>query len=161
MSHLVSNSGDVGYTIFMIVTATILLALAFTIILLSNTKVVSAQSNIINDNFESNSNLTISSPNKQTSNLGQQEQANNSTTTDNNNTSSQRLPIISEISDKGAYRVELRWSSPLDIQSPTIISDGGFDIEVLFLNASVPEATPQTIPGGQTNLTSVRRVELF
>jgi hypothetical protein len=75
--------------------------------------------------------------------------------------STQRLPIISEISDKGAYRVELRWSSPLDIQSPTIISEGGFDIEVLFLNASVPEATPQTIPGGQTNLTSVRRVELF
>jgi hypothetical protein len=81
-----------------------------------------------------------------------QEKANLSITTENE-TGSQRLPIISEISDKGTYRVELHWSTPLDIQSPAMISKEGFDMEVLFLNASAPEATPETIPGGQTNLT--------
>jgi hypothetical protein len=58
------------------------------------------------------------------------------------------------LSDKGTYRVELRWSSPLDIHSPAILSKDGFDIELLFLNASSPEATPETISGDISNLTT-------
>jgi hypothetical protein len=114
----------------------------------------SAQIDIAEDNPNSSSNLTISSQTSQTSNPGQHGQGNLSATSTENRTSSPRLPIISELSDKGTYRVELRWSSPLDIQSPAILSKDGFDIELLFLNASSPEATPETIPGDMSNLTT-------
>jgi hypothetical protein len=83
---------------------------------------------------------------------GDKGQSNDSKSTENQ-TSSPKLPILTEISDKGTYKVELRWSSPVDIQSPAILSQDGFDIELLFLNASAQEATPQTMQGNFSNLT--------
>lgn len=130
---------NIGY-MFLIFISTIIM-LSFMIINLSSNKELLAQSDTTTNNL-SNSNITISSSNNQTNNP-----------TADNRSSSQSLPILSGISDKGNYRVELRWGSPLDIQSPAILSKAGFDMEVSFLNASEPEDTPQTIPGGQTNLT--------
>jgi hypothetical protein len=97
-------------------------------------------------------NVNLSSSMSQTNEPGDLGQDNNSRST-GNQTSSPRLPILTEISDKGTYRVELRWSSPADIQSPAILSQDGFDIELLFLNASAQEVTPQTMQGNNSNLT--------
>lgn len=41
----------------------------------------------------------------------------------------------------------------MDIQSPAILSKDGFDIELLFLNASLQEVSPQTMQGNNSNLT--------
>jgi hypothetical protein len=65
--------------------------------------------------------------------------------------SSTGVPILTKISDNGIYKVQLRWSNPLGIQSPNILPKNGFDIEILFLNATAPEPTNQTIPQKETN----------
>jgi hypothetical protein len=113
---------------------------------------VLAQGNNSGDQPSEGSNINLSSSMSQTDEPGDVGEEN---TTGNieNQTSSPRLPILSEVSDKGTYKVELRWSSPVDIQSPAILSKDGFDIELLFLNASSPEATPQTMQGDNSNLT--------
>lgn len=64
------------------------------------------------------------------------------------NTTSTNIPLLSNVSDKGNYKVQLRWG-----QSPNLLSQNGFDMEILFLNASAPEPTSQTIPQKETNLT--------
>jgi hypothetical protein len=64
------------------------------------------------------------------------------------NTTGTDLPILQKLSDKGNYRVQIRWS-----QDPTLLAASGFDMEIVFLNASEPEATPQTFPQKETNLT--------
>ncbi len=46
----------------------------------------------------------------------------------------------------------MRWSSPPGIQSPNSLPKNGFTIEILFLNATAPEPTNQTIPKNGTNL---------
>jgi hypothetical protein len=66
--------------------------------------------------------------------------------------SSTVVPILTKISDNGIYNVQLRWSNPLGIQSPNILPKNGFDMEVLFLNATAPEPTNQTIPQKETNI---------
>jgi hypothetical protein len=66
--------------------------------------------------------------------------------------SSTVVPILTNISDNGIYNVQLRWSNPLGIQSPNILPKNGFDMEVLFLNATAPEPTNQTIPQKETNI---------
>ena len=106
-----------------------------------------AQEDITGDKSLNNSNINLSSSMSQTNEPG------DSSGSTENLTSSPRLPIITEVSDKGTYKVELRWSSPVDIQSPAILTKDGFDIELLFLNASSPEATPQTMQGNNSNLT--------
>jgi hypothetical protein len=111
-----------------------------------------AQQDTTGDKSFDNSNINLSSSMSQTSEPGDLGQETNSGSAENQ-TSSPRLPIITEVSDKGTYKVELRWSSPLDIQSPAILSKDGFDMELLFLNASSPEATPQTMQGNNSNLT--------
>jgi hypothetical protein len=64
--------------------------------------------------------------------------------------SSTNLPILTKVSDNGIYKIQLRWSNPLGIQSPNILPKNGFDMEVLFLNATAPEPTNQTIPQKET-----------
>jgi hypothetical protein len=99
-----------------------------------------------------NNNINLSSSMSQTNEPGNLGSSNDSQSTENQ-TSSPKLPILTEISDKGTYKVELRWSSPADIQSPAILSQDGFDLELLFLNASAQEVTPQTMQGNFSNLT--------
>jgi hypothetical protein len=151
MSQTTINK-NIGYVSFIFIP--IIIVLSFTTNNLSSNKELLAQSDTTDNNLQSNNNnnITISSSNNQTNNVGQQDKGNFSATAENR-TGSQSLPVLSEISDKGNYRVELRWGTPLDIQSPAILSKEGFDMEVSFLNATAAEATPQTIPGGQTNLT--------
>jgi hypothetical protein len=62
------------------------------------------------------------------------------------NTTSSDIPILENLSDKGTYLVQLRWS-----QSPSLLPEDGFDMEVVFLNASAPRATSQTFPTTETN----------
>jgi hypothetical protein len=58
------------------------------------------------------------------------------------------LPILQKLSDNRNYIVQIRWG-----QDPTLLAASGFDMEIVFLNASEPEATPQTFPQKETNLT--------
>ena len=68
------------------------------------------------------------------------------------NSTSSNLPILTKTSDKGIYKVQLRWSSPPGIQSPNSLPKNGFTMEILFLNATASEPTNQTIPKNGTNL---------
>ena len=60
-------------------------------------------------------------------------------------------PVTTKLSDKGNYKVEVKWGSG---NSSNLLNGKGFDMEISFLNASAPEATPQSIPQKETNLTS-------
>jgi hypothetical protein len=64
------------------------------------------------------------------------------------NTTSTNLPVLQKLSDMGNYIVQIRWG-----QDPTLLAASGFDMELVFLNASEPEATSQTFPQKETNLT--------
>jgi hypothetical protein len=44
--------------------------------------------------------------------------------------------------------VQLRWGQP-----PSLLPENGFDMEIVFLNASAPPASPQTFPMTETNET--------
>jgi hypothetical protein len=55
-------------------------------------------------------------------------------------------PVLEQVSEKGIYRVLLRWPQPLNPQA-------GLQIELVFLNASAPEPTPENIPQKETNAT--------
>jgi hypothetical protein len=62
------------------------------------------------------------------------------------NTTSTDIPVLEKLSDKGTYIVQLRWS-----QAPSLLPEEGFDMEIVFLNASAPPATTQTFPTTETN----------
>jgi hypothetical protein len=62
------------------------------------------------------------------------------------NTTSTDIPVLEKLSDKGTYIVQLRWS-----QAPSLLPEDGFDMEIIFLNASAPHATTQTFPTTETN----------
>jgi hypothetical protein len=62
------------------------------------------------------------------------------------NTTSTEIPVLEKLSDKGTYIVQLRWS-----QAPSLLPEDGFDMEIVFLNASAPRATTQTFPTTETN----------
>jgi hypothetical protein len=62
------------------------------------------------------------------------------------NTTSTDIPVLEKLSDKGTYLVQLRWS-----QAPSLLPEDGFDMEIVFLNASAPRATTQTFPTTETN----------
>jgi hypothetical protein len=62
------------------------------------------------------------------------------------NTTSTDIPVVEKLSDKGTYIVQLRWS-----QAPSLLPEDGFDMEIIFLNASAPRATTQTFPTTETN----------
>jgi hypothetical protein len=61
------------------------------------------------------------------------------------NTTSMDIPVLERLSDKGTYNVQLRWS-----QSPSLLPENGFDMEIVFLNASAPPSTSQTFPTKET-----------
>lgn len=56
------------------------------------------------------------------------------------------VPMLEQISEKGIYRVLLRW--PQETLNPQAI-----EIEIVFLNASAPEPTAENIPQRETNKT--------
>jgi hypothetical protein len=62
------------------------------------------------------------------------------------NTTSTDIPVLEKLSDKGTYLVQLRWS-----QAPSLLPEDGFDMEIVFLNASAPRGTAQTYPTTETN----------
>jgi hypothetical protein len=64
------------------------------------------------------------------------------------NTTSTDIPVLEKLSDKGSYKVQLRWGQP-----PSLLPVDGFDMEIVFLNASAPPASPQTFPTTETNET--------
>jgi hypothetical protein len=64
------------------------------------------------------------------------------------NTTSTNIPVVEQLSDKGTYKVQLRWGQP-----PSLLPENGFDMEIVFLNASAPPASPQTFPMTETNET--------
>ena len=49
----------------------------------------------------------------------------------------QQPPILTNISSKGIYKVQLRWRTPLSIQFP-LLPKSGFQMEIDFFNASSP-----------------------
>ena len=67
------------------------------------------------------------------------------------NLTNSTMPVMTKLSDKGNYKVEIRWGSG---NSSNLLNGRGFDMEILFMNASAPEATAQSIPQKETNLTS-------
>jgi hypothetical protein len=62
------------------------------------------------------------------------------------NKTSTDIPVLEKLSDNGTYIVQLRWS-----QAPSLLPEDGFDMEIVFLNASAPRATTQTFPTTETN----------
>ena len=63
------------------------------------------------------------------------------------------IPVLEKISDNGTYRVQIRWG-----QSPSLLPENGFDMEIVFLNASAPPSTPQTFPTTETNESDASRL---
>ena len=100
---------------------------------------------------QSNNNYTFALSNNNTNSSktsGLVQSANNSNST---------IPIMTKISNNGIYRVQLKWSNPTSMQSPNIPANRGFDMEVLFLNASAPPASAKTVPQTETNVSGEGR----
>lgn len=60
-------------------------------------------------------------------------------------------PVLEQLSDKGLYRVELKW--PAQVLNP----EGGIEVEIVFLNASAPASSQQntTTAGTESNETGI------
>jgi hypothetical protein len=57
----------------------------------------------------------------------------------------EEVPILEQVSDKGIYRVQLRWAQlPLN-------PEDAFALEVVFLNASSPRANSTSFPQAESN----------
>ena len=56
-------------------------------------------------------------------------------------------PLLEQLSEKGTYRVQLRWAQD------TLDTQGQMQIELVFLNASSPSPTPENFPQQETNAT--------
>ena len=69
------------------------------------------------------------------------------------NTTKTDIPVLEKISDNGTYRVQIRWGQP-----PSLLPENGFDMEIIFLNASAPPSTLQTFPTTETNETDASRM---
>ena len=69
------------------------------------------------------------------------------------NTTKTDIPVLERISDNGTYRVQIRWGQP-----PSLLAENGFDMEIVFLNASAPPSTPQTFPTTETNESDASRL---
>jgi hypothetical protein len=63
------------------------------------------------------------------------------------NATSTDVPVLQQVSEKGIYRVELKW--------PQTVSDveDALQVEIVFNNASAPPPTSDTIPQTEDNLT--------
>jgi hypothetical protein len=61
-------------------------------------------------------------------------------------TDGEEVPILEQVSDKGIYRVQLRWAQlPLN-------PEDAFELEVVFLNASSPRANSTSFPQAESNV---------
>jgi hypothetical protein len=69
------------------------------------------------------------------------------------NATSTDVPVLVQISEKGIYRVELKW--------PQTISDveDALQVEIVFNNASAPPPTSNTFPQTESNVTGSGDVE--
>ena len=63
------------------------------------------------------------------------------------NATGSEIPVLEQVSDKGIYKVQLRW--------PNVVVDpqDAIQIELVFLNASAPEPSSATIPQREGNAT--------
>lgn len=65
----------------------------------------------------------------------------------NLNSTETDIPILEQVSDKGIYKVQLKWTQvPLNPEDV-------FDLQLVFLNASAPEGTEENVPLKETNQT--------
>ena len=56
------------------------------------------------------------------------------------------IPMLENVSERGIFKVQLRWPEvPLN-------PDGAFQVQAVFLNASAPDPSPESIPQERTNL---------
>lgn len=56
------------------------------------------------------------------------------------------IPLLENVSERGIFTVQLRWPEvPLN-------PDGSFQVQAVFLNASAPDPSLESIPQGRTNL---------
>jgi hypothetical protein len=63
------------------------------------------------------------------------------------NATGTNLPVLEKISDKGIYNVQLKWPQTVDD------AQNALQVEIVFVNASAPLPTNNTIPQGQGNAT--------
>lgn len=56
------------------------------------------------------------------------------------------IPVLSRISHNDTYEVQVLWSIPQSLQSPNILPVKGFNMQILFLDASAPEPENRTLP---------------
>jgi hypothetical protein len=63
------------------------------------------------------------------------------------NATGTEAPVLEKISDKGIYNVQLKWPETVDD------AQNSLQVEIVFVNASAPLPTKNTIPQGQGNAT--------
>ena len=111
-----------------------------TILLLSWTGILFSSAFAIQTPGTQNEEEALETPGNISSNIDTKDTVLNKTGTD--------LPILEQLSDKGNYLIQVRWG-----QDPSLLAASGFDMEIVFLNASGPEATPESFPIKETNVT--------
>jgi hypothetical protein len=63
------------------------------------------------------------------------------------NTTSSNIPVLEQLSEKGNYRVQLKWPQTIDD------AQNALQVEIVFVNASAPLPTNNTIPEREGNAT--------
>jgi hypothetical protein len=111
-----------------------------TILLLSWTGILFSSAFALQAPGTQNEEEALETPGNISSNIDTKDTVLNKTGTD--------LPILEQLSDKGNYLIQVRWG-----QDPSLLAASGFDMEIVFLNASGPEATPESFPIKETNVT--------
>jgi hypothetical protein len=111
-----------------------------TILLLSSTGILFSSAFALQAPGTQNEEQALEVPGNISSNIDTKDTVLNKTGTD--------LPILEQLSDKGNYLIQVRWG-----QNPSLLAASGFDMEIVFLNASGPEATPESFPIKETNVT--------
>lgn len=111
-----------------------------TILLLSSTGILFSSAFAIQTPGTQNEEEALEVPGNISSNIDTKDTVLNKTGTD--------LPILEQLSDKGNYLIQVRWG-----QDPSLLAARGFDMEIVFLNASESEATPESFPTKETNVT--------
>jgi hypothetical protein len=111
-----------------------------TILLLSSTGILFSSAFALQAPGTQNEEQALEVPGNVSSNIDTKDTVLNKTGTD--------LPILEQLSDKGNYLIQVRWG-----QDPSLLAASGFDMEIVFLNASESEATPESFPIKETNVT--------
>jgi hypothetical protein len=111
-----------------------------TILLLSSTGILFSSAFTLQTPGTQNEEQALEVPGNISSNVDTKDTVLNKTGTD--------LPILEQLSDKGNYLIQVRWG-----QDPSLLAASGFDMEIVFLNASGSEATAESFPIKETNVT--------